>query len=184
MKPAPAVRTVPWPRHLFRAGIGSILILTAMLGSGCMGYRVGGHLPPGVASIFVPTVINDSGEPQLEAEVTTAIIERIQSDGRLEILAAESADAHLQVRITGSAIAPLRYDRDDTVTATEYRLTLIAETTLIRIRDEKRLLDRHIVEGWTDFRTTGDLPASRREAIPEASLELGRQVVRTIVEYW
>ncbi len=165
-------------------GLVAFFCLPWLLLSGCMGYRVGGHLPPGIASVFVPTVENDSGEPQLEASTTAAIIERFQSDGRLAIRDAETADAWVEVRITDSEIIPLRYDRDTAVTATEYRLTLFAETTLIRRDDETRILDRYPVEGWVEFRTDGDLSSARRAALPEASRELGRQVVRAIVEYW
>lgn len=163
---------------------GSLLWLSWLMAGGCLGYRVGGHLPPGIASVYVIPVENESGEPQLEAATRNAIIERFQSDGRLIIADAETADAHVEVRITGSDTQPLRYDREAAVTATEYRLTLFAETTLVRRDDGTLVLDRHPVEGWVEFRGEGNFPDERRAALPEAARELGRQVVRAIVEYW
>ncbi len=159
---------------------GAIMLLCG----GCLGYRLGGQLPPGINSVFVPTVENDTDQPQLEAETTAAIIERFQSDGRLSIRDATSADATLQVRIVNSELTPVRYDRQASVTATEYRLTLSAEVTLIRHADHENLLYKRVVQGWEEFATDGDLPAARRDAVPEAARELGRQVVRTVVEYW
>lgn len=169
--------------------IGNIAIATLLCSAvtqltGCLGYRVGGQLPPGIRSIFVPTIENHSDQPLLETVTTSAIIENIQSDGRLDITERESADAILEVRITSSESAPVRYDRQATVTATEYRLTLMAEVTLTRRADRQALMDRRQVSGWVDFTTTGDLPAARRAASFEAAQELGRQIVRTVVEYW
>ncbi len=168
----------------FYLGFAAFFCLSGLLLSGCLGYRVGGHLPPGIASVFVASVENDSGEPQLEATTRSAIIERFQSDGRLVIRDADTADARVEVRISSSDTTPLRYDRDAAVTATEHRLTLFAEITLVRNHDETAILDQHPVEGWVEFRSDGNFPASRRAALPEASRELGRQVVRAIVEYW
>lgn len=149
-----------------------------------MGYRVGGQLPPGIRSVFVPTVENQSDQPHLESETTAAIIEQFQADGRIRILDARTADAILEVRIIRSESTPLRYDRQAVVTATDYRLTLTAETTLTRRADHAVVIDRREVTGWVDFVTSGDLPTARQAAASDAARELGRQVVRAVVEYW
>lgn len=162
----------------------TILTVALWITGGCLGYRVGGHLPPGIQSIFVPTVENVSDQPNLETPTTAAIIEGFQSDGRLHILDAGSADAILEVRITRAESTPLRYDRQATLTATEYRLTLTAEATLTRRTDQSVVLDRRQVNGWVDFSTTGDLPSDRQQAASQAARELGRQIVRAVVEYW
>ena len=56
-------------RSLLRCVIVTVL-LTVLCG--CVGYRLGSTLPPGIRTIYVPTFKNESGEPQVESETSRA----------------------------------------------------------------------------------------------------------------
>ena len=47
-----------------------LIALVPLLG-GCLGYRLGTTLPPGIRSLHVPTFVNLTGEPGLESETAT-----------------------------------------------------------------------------------------------------------------
>ncbi len=41
---------------------------------GCVGYQLGSTLDPSIKTIYVPSFINDTREPQLEVETTSAVL--------------------------------------------------------------------------------------------------------------
>ena len=75
--------------------------LVPLVGAGCVGYRLGTTLPPGVKSVYVPSFINETEEPQVDTVATQAAIREFQRDGTVELADAETADAELLVTETG-----------------------------------------------------------------------------------
>jgi len=160
------------------------LVPLLAVATGCAGYRLGSTLPPGVVSVFVPVVVNDTGEPGLETAATSAMIEEIQLDGSLKIAAKDKADSILEIRLRRYTLAPLRYRKDQTTTALEYRLTLIATVVLRRTSDNQVIYTSDTVSGFTTFDALTDLPSARRNALPDAAKDLAHRVVRSVTEFW
>ena len=159
------------------------LVPLLAVAAGCAGYRLGSTLPPGVSSVFVPVVINDTGEPGLETTATSAAIEEIQLDGSLKVAAKEKADSILEIRLKRYTLSPLRYSKDQTTTAIEYRLTLIANV-ILRSASTGQIIYSDTVSGYTTFDALTDLPSARRDALPAAAKDLAHRVVRSVTEYW
>lgn len=159
------------------------LALAALMLPGCVGYQIGSSLPPDMRTIFIPTFMNESGEPLLEIEATNATIAEFQREGTLRISGEDAADLVLECRLTGINLDPLRYDRADRSRPNEYRMTLDAFMVLRRA-DTRRVLSRRQVKGETTFIFTGNLAASKKSAIPEASRDLGKRIVESVVEAW
>ena len=65
--------------HLF-TGITTLLLLT-----GCMGYQLGGTRPEGIETVYMAPVVNTTTEPAIELQVTKALRQRLQFDGRLKL---------------------------------------------------------------------------------------------------
>ena len=166
-----------------RRGALSLLWVAALMLNGCLGYRLGTTLPPGIRTAFVPTVVNATGEPRLEAETTRAIIEELQRDGTLRIADEQTADAVLDVELTGFSLVPLRYEEDQARMTQEYRMVIRASVTFRRSSDGEVLV-RQDVRGRATFEPSGDLALEKRETIPGAARDLAREVVRSVVEYW
>ncbi|MDP6629608.1 MAG: LptE family protein [Kiritimatiellia bacterium] len=159
-----------------------LMALVPLLG-GCLGYRLGTTLPPGIQSIYIPTFLNQTGEPGLETTTTQAAIQEFQQDGTLRIASEESADAYLDVQLQVFRLQPLSYEDDNSRAAEEYRLIIIAQVDFYRRKTDERL-SRRLVRGEASFEPSGDLSLSKLDALPEASEDLARHIVKMVVEYW
>lgn len=166
-----------------RAGIWAIALML-LFAPGCVGYRLGSMLPPDIRSVHVPTFVNGTGEPLIEADVTNATIEEFQRDGTLRILSVHNADTILNAKITEYRIDPLRYDRDERTRANEYRLTLAARIELSRRSTGAHIVEPLTVKAESWFTAPADLASAKKEALPKAARQLAHNIVERIVEAW
>ena len=80
-------------------------------------------------------------------------------------------------------LQPLSYEDGNSRAAEEYRLIIIAQVDFYRRKTDERL-SRRLVRGEATFEPSGDLSLSKLDALPEASEDLARHIVKTVVEYW
>jgi hypothetical protein len=155
-----------------------------LLLSGCQGYKLGSQLPEDIASVYVPTIRNQTNEPLLENEITQAILNELQRDGSLSIQSEEAADAILYVTLTDYRIEALSFGNDNRALPDEYRLVLQARVEMVR-RDNGKILARNSsVRGRDSFPLNGDLTTAKRNGLPGAAEDLARYVVSAITEAW
>ncbi len=159
------------------------LCLSLLAGCTGLGYRLGSSLPPDIRSVYVPAFVNNSDEPMIETEATQAVISEFQRDGSLRIADIDSADAVLEVVLTGFKLEPVRYDRDDTRATSEYRMWIYADVLFTRTANGEEIA-RASVHGEHDFDPGGDLASAKANALPGAAANLARRIVRSVVEYW
>ncbi len=159
-----------------------VLLVTPM--AGCVGYKLGSNLPPGIRTVFVPLFVNETGEPGLETITTSAAIEEVQKDGSLKIAPREQANCVLEVKLRSYKLNPVRYRRDQTTTAREYRLDLTADYVLKKLPGNEVIAQGKGINGFTNFEALSDLPSARRTALPAAARDLAHRVIREITEYW
>ena len=181
MKKTPQSLTPP-KTHRFPRTVASLLLL-AFAAAGCVGYRLGSTLPPGINTVYVQPAVNRSPEPLIETDVTRAVIERFQRDGLLKVVDREAADVILEITLQEMRLEPLRYERDQTKPASDYRMTLMADMVLIRTETGINMIDSQAI-GESTFFAGSDLNTSRRAAIPDAAQDLARRIVTQITEYW
>ena len=174
-------------KRVYRLAVYAAL-LGMLLGNfgltGCAAYHLGSNLPPGITSVCVPTFVNQTSEPGLEFETTNATVEEMQLDGTLRVAPREQASSLLEVRLTHYALTPLRYRKDQTTTAREYRLTITAKVTLRKLPSNEVVVKETTVIGFASFDAPADLPSARRNALPATARNLAHQIVKTVVEYW
>lgn len=156
----------------------------AVVLTGCAGYRLGSMLPPEVKTVFVEVVQNETTEPNIEFDVTQAIISRFQRDGSLKIASRDNADSVLRVTLTEYRLAPAVYEKDRRTAAEEYRVTIVSRILLTRTGTEEVLVEHPRVMGDTVFPLTGDLSSSKRLALPLVATDLAQDIVEKIVDYW
>ena len=156
----------------------------AWAASGCTTYYLGSMLPGDVRTVFVPTCRNQTTEPFLEQDVTSALMAALQTDGSLKVAGEKEADTVLRVTITGFALDPVAYESGTSNTTEEYRMTLTASYVLTRRADGTVVAEGTSVKGWEDFDFTGDLTSSKAVALRPAAEDLGRRIVNALVMYW
>ncbi len=167
----------------WRIGMGSALLGGILLASGCVGYRLGTTLPPGIDVVLIPVFENQTTEPLLEIEATQATIREFQRDGTLSVGAEDRADVILDVQLSSFDMEPLRFERDATTTTEEYRMTVIAQVRLLE-RTTGNVLMQTQVNGETDFIPSGDLTSAKRANLPDLMDDLAARIVRAAIEFW
>jgi outer membrane lipopolysaccharide assembly protein LptE/RlpB len=151
--------------------------------TGCR-YTFSPNLPPGINSVCVPTVINDTFEYGIEQELTAAVIEELLTNSPLTVAPEERADSLLLVTITGYRTRAVAYDVEEEVKKRE--LVVELEVVFRDLKAKKDLWrDTSLSERVTyyDVETAGG-SSTEEEAYTELVDLLAQRVVDRIVEGW
>ena len=164
--------------HLF-SGLTALLLL-----SGCMGYQFGGTRPDGIETVHVAAVVNKTTEPAIELQVTHALRQRIQFDGRMKLEnTAENADAIIEVTLTNYRLTAIAFRDDLRTTAEQYRIRITGTATLTDTKTGETFSESKTY-GETTFFFESDLTTSKRVALPRAAQELAKFMVDDLIERW
>lgn len=155
-----------------------------LLLSGCMGYRLGGGHPEGIATVAMAPVINSTGEPAIEIDVTQALRQRLQLDGRLELAnKPENADGIIEVTLTQYSLSAIAYDSTLKTTPNIYRLRITGVAELKNLSTGE-VVSKSKTYGEATFTFEADLTSSKRDALPAAAQEIAKFMVDDLVEQW
>jgi hypothetical protein len=158
--------------------------LLILLAAGCANYRLGSMLPADVRTVYMPTCVNKTTEPQIEQDVTAAILSQIQMDGSLRVSSKDAADTVLEVTLVRFWLSPVAYEKDEASTVNQYRMSIRASFVLRRRADNTVVAESPGVTGWYDFEFAGDMTSSKNVGLRPTSEDLGRRIVNQIVQYW
>jgi hypothetical protein len=163
--------------------------------SGCASYKLGSHAELPFKSIYVRPATNESFAPQAQALVSAQIRQAFIRDGRVKIVSDEStADAILEVAITDYETRSRARQRNDTVTASTYRLELTAKISLFNANaGDFYFQDREIVENSgiyadnpyaTTTRETQSYIRAEYNAMTRLARGVARQVADEVLSPW
>jgi Lipopolysaccharide-assembly len=113
--------------------------------------------------------------------VTTEIRKEIQRDGTYRLDTANTGDVVLTGTIVNLDRRGVSFQRRDTLTARDYRVTLTAQVTA-RNRVSGHVLFERKVSGHSTIRVADDLPSAERQAIPLVAQDLARNVASLLVD--
>jgi hypothetical protein len=163
------------------------LLVTFSLGlalCGCAGYRLGptqGRIS-GAQSVQVTPFHNRTLEPRLSEPVTVSLRRQIQRDGTFRL---DTRDGDADVILTGTLV---EYDRqavaflsDDTRTARQYQITVLAEVKA-RERGSGRVLFDRLVRGHSTVWVGDDLVSAERQGMPLVAEDLARNVTALLAD--
>jgi len=149
-----------------------------------MGYQLGGTRPEGIETVHVASIVNTTTEPAIELQVTHALRQRIQFDGRLKLLnSPENADAVIEVELTNYKLTSIAFRDDLKTTPAEYRLRITGVATL-KDAGTGEILSESKTYGEARFFFESDLTTSKRNALPTAAEELAKFMVDDLIERW
>lgn len=165
-----------------------ILYLNSILGvlliAGCMGYQLGGRTPDGIKTVAIKAIINQTGEPAIELQITEALLQRIQFDGRLALQSSpRNADAVITVILTNYKLTGIAFRDHDRSTPEAYRLRIDAEADLTSTATGEKI-GHSRTYGETVFDFNADLTTSKRSALPRAAEELAKFMLDDLIESW
>ncbi|MGI6137516.1 MAG: LPS assembly lipoprotein LptE [Candidatus Hydrogenedentales bacterium] len=127
-----------------------LALLTAVMLSGC-GYTTTSSLDPMYQSIAVSPFYDETGEYDLQAPLTNALVRKFITDTRLKVVPAEEADLLLEGVILGLHRKGVTHDRDDKVT--QSLLVVTAAARLTDVKTGEVLWENPLVAGETSFNT-------------------------------
>ena len=158
--------------------------LLAIMTGGCAGYHLGSAQSLPYRSIAVPMFKNKTLKPQLEAQVTNAIIKRFQTDGTLRIESVANADGVITGEITKFYRRELRSVQTNTDVPREYRVTIEARIEA-RLRTTGELVFVPVtVEGRADTFIGTDLQSADEQVLPLVADDLAKRVIPLLSERW
>lgn len=173
-----------YPEDNMKRSVHLFIGLAALLLAGCMGYQLGGTRPEGVETVHLAPVINATTEPAIELQVTHALLQRIQFDGRLKVRnSPDSADAIIEVKLTDYQLTPIAFRDDLQTTPEQYRMRITGTATL-KNSETGEILSESKTYGETRFVFESDLTTSKRIALPRAAEEIAKFMVDDLIERW
>lgn len=163
--------------------ISSSAIALLML-SGCMGYRLEGSRPAGVETVSLSAVVNKTDEPALELQITHALRERIQFDGRLKLAdSGDPADGIIEVVLTKYDLTPIAYTDKKRTTPQLYRLR-VTGTAVLKNAETGVVISSSDTYGEATVPFEADLTSAKRSAFPAAAGEFAKYAVDDLIERW
>jgi hypothetical protein len=144
---------------------------------GCAGYRLGpsGYQEAGARSVQIIPFVNNSPEPGLADEATSALREAIQNDGTFRLATQDDGDWIVTPIITNYGRRGLTLSNSDIRTVTDYQVSVTAHITVRERSSGKVLIDRTIHATALE-RVGSDFGSTERQTAPQLAQDLAQQI--------
>ena len=167
----------PFPAQLRTCSRLFLIIWVALL-LGC-GYQLVGketHVPPGLASVAIPTFANQTFEPGIEVSFTRGFLREFIREKRVKVLDRGDADSTLEGIIKYFYIASASYDQSGFVL--EYQTTVTIDLTLRKRTGEVIWKESDLTETRYYRASSGVLlnEASKAAAVQEIGTYIAQRV--------
>ena len=163
---------------------GTIVLLLLFSGAGCAGYRLGPQTNTPYSTVAIPIFRNQTFKPQLEAQITNAVITELQGEGKLQVESVSRADAILYGIIVKYERNAVRALQEETRTAREYRITITLEVELRNRVTDEVLIQPTQISASIDTFIGSDLQSAETLALPLVAKEVAKKVVTLIADRW
>ncbi|HTS18365.1 MAG TPA: LptE family protein [Verrucomicrobiae bacterium] len=161
-----------------------LLLMLPLLLAGCAGYHIGPVTKTSFHSIAVPMFTNETLRPQLEAQISNAVIRRIQQDGSVQIQPQSRADVVLTGTVFRYQRIPLRSLETDTGIPREFRVAIAVRVEAVDRRTGETVLKSTEVEGTSDVFIGEDQQTAEMQALPLVADDIARRVAGLLLESW
>jgi Lipopolysaccharide-assembly len=170
--------------HAASAALVVQFTLICLFAWGCAGYHIGPVTKRNFNSIAVPMFRNMTLLPQLEAQISNAVIKRLQQDGSLRIEAEPRADVVLKGSITKYFREAVRALRTDTGVPREYEITITVRVEATDRRTGEIVLKPTDVEGKSEVFIGEDQQSAEEQVLPLIADDIAKRVTGLLVENW
>ena len=170
-----------------------LLAAAALLLSGCASeYQLGTTLPADCRDVYIPAILNESGEPRAATELRRALEKEIRREGTLRIVSDEAyATTRLDVTVIRYEQDATAYNRASTQSPTEYRMALTARVRFVKLpraaageRAEKSIYGPKEVSGTETFSGGSEAVENKLSCLPQTAKNLAETIVNGCVEAW
>jgi hypothetical protein len=142
-------------------------------------YGFTGSLRSDVKTVTIPTFQNSTLRYGLETVFTEKTVAAFIEDGRLKVVSEKNADSMLLCTITGFDRAAFSYD--ETGNVKQDKVTITLDVVYKKAQSDEVMLEKKAMTEWgTYFLATG----SEDDAISDAAVKFGRDIITEIVSAW
>jgi len=166
-----------------------------MLCAGC-GYTTRPALPPHLKTVYIKPFVNTIDltalptreqrfplyRPNMEVDITKAVINRFQFTGLLRPASVERADARLEGELVEFRRDALRYTASQQVE--EWRLSVVVNLRFYEHRTGVLIWEEGRFTGDTTYFALGENAVAESVALERAITDLARRIVEHAVENW
>ena len=169
------MRTSLRPLRPLRLNLNIFLLAVVVALTGCA-YHLGTSVPAEVRNVYVPSVINKSGEPGVDKVATASLQREIQREGSFTLSRKSSATSRLNVTVTDVTMDAISFMNEDPLTPSEYRLYITA-SVLLTDRRTDAILYKGEVRGETKLAATQDFVSAKLAQLPALCDDLALRIV-------
>lgn len=159
------------------------IVLSVFLAA-CSGYRLGGQKPAKLAAvekIHVPLARSEAFFPRAEALLTNSMVAALVRDGTYRLGTADDSDAVLRLELRPLDYRAIRSGRENSLRSEELEVQ-----AQVRWRLEKpgqlELLEEGVATGRSRFFVDTNLQTARRNALPDAFLEVAQDITGRLAD--
>ncbi|MBO8131742.1 MAG: LptE family protein [Candidatus Marinimicrobia bacterium] len=167
-------------KKVYLLGIIFILINS----QSCWYYSFKGTIPPHIKSIAIQTFDNQTGEFNIEQDITEKVRRYFIQENILKVRDEDNSDSILSGRIVSIRDEPLIYeDTPQGEEVTEYRLTISLSIEWYDRINDKVLLKKQFSK-YADYDPSGLTENTREKAIESAVMQICEDIMNNILGIW
>jgi len=163
----------------------NIACIAVLLTAGCAYYSVSGSLPGHIKTAAVPLFDNETTEPGIVEDVSSAIIDAIISNGSMKVVGEFQADAVVRGVIIDVIDEADEYSSSEQ--AKQFKVRIFADVVFFDRVKNRPLWEEKNLEGWARYDASGSGGAesvSRDEAKEQALDMLAKEIIDKTVAGW
>jgi hypothetical protein len=162
-----------------------VLVVLVVVGASCSYSPSPALFPPHLRTVAVPVMRNGTTEPNLEQEVTEAIVNRFVQDNKLRVVSEAEADLVLTGTVVKYVNAVFGFNAREQ--AQEYQVAVtVSLTARDRVKNREMWRDDNLVRTTNYFvvETPGQTPQDQFTARRDAISKIADAVLNKTVEGW
>ncbi len=158
-------------------------VLLSLLITGCGVYSTrSGRIDQSIRRVAVPYLENRSNEPDIEIELTEAIIASLQDDNTLKVVDLDDAQSELSGAVIGYRRRPVFTTSE--LQVDEYQVQIAVQLTFRNLATGEALFERKRFTGTGNFILDDPNGTTEQTAREEAAAQIVRDIVAAVVEDW
>lgn len=149
--------------------------------AGCLGYSWTSSVPKSMRTVSVPAFENRTTYAEFGATATKQVLREFEREGTFKIRRTGDSSLELQGVVSRVTLNGIDYDRGYDRRASEYRMRVTVECSLIDKVANKVLFDNRKFVGETTFLSQRDVLTGQRNASDRVAVDLARQIVDAVL---
>lgn len=148
--------------------------------TGCKGYTCGSPVPENLRTVHVAAFENNTLYPMAGSMVTQHLMRSMTEDGTFTLTTLDAAPLRIHGKVSGLDTRTVRYDHNNVILPTEYRVTISAVIYVYNTQTGEMLLNGQTVTAEDYLLTRNDYTTGMMDALPALSAKLAQNILEVL----